>query len=210
MSNILLIGSLATMLMFTGSLSADSVKPVEVREVTLEADMEIYENLKAIEEEAVMVIVGEATPHAENFVEYESDGTVREFATKRTIKIKKIMKDASEKGFKVGDEIILHEPNAVVKRNGEELRYMKEGYQLMEDGKQYVLFLNPGYVYKEDWVLTSYIQGKYDLNPEDQKKTNSISKKLKEQTDERVIKLNSNIQNQLFKKYAKELKEVTD
>lgn len=199
--------SLTGVFAYTGQEKARGIK-----EVPILSDKPIYENLDQLKERAELVVIAEATPEKENFVIYD-DGGVSAFATKRTITIEKILEDNTKGKVEVGDEIIVNEPNAIVEKGNRKSHYVREGYQLMEDGKKYLLFIRPGYVYDKEWIFLGVNQGKYELPTEDYEKKSMKSSSAR--TDDKLkghgefTEHYEDIQKEIIEEYSKELSEYS-
>lgn len=141
-------------------------------------------------------------------------------ATKTTLVIDKVLKgDANS-----GDEIILYEPAYFIKwmddhQNG---YFDSSGYQLIQDGNQYILFLNhlqapPGYKWSEEekrsFLPTSQLYAKYLLNTDTELNTQLIDESQSLKTwgqiqdfeiltqDRQILNHYIQLKNQILTKY---------
>lgn len=160
----------------TASLVAGYVyldNQVEVR--NSHASVTVYESVKDLEEDADLIIIGEATNKTENYIRYHEDGEIDDYSTKRMVKVEKIFKNQLNEKIAVGDEVEVWEPSIIVKDDviGKQQRTI-EGYRLMQNKKKYVLFLKKN-TYFNNLAPLGVIQGKFPLD-EARKSLHSVYK----------------------------------
>jgi hypothetical protein len=124
-------------------------------------------NLSELEGRAELIIKGtkvEGKPEF-NLLGSTEEGTDEDFHTNTLIKIEELFFDKKDT-FQKGDTITIEEP-AAAKRNlltGRDQYFTYEEYELMEDGKQYILFLRESLSSPGRYVLISHNLGVYALD----------------------------------------------
>ncbi len=175
--------------LLTGYLYLDN--KVEVSNI--HASVPVYEDVKSLEQDADLIVIGEATDKKENWVKYLPDGEIEDYSTKRSIKVKKVFSNKLPEKIEQGDEIEVWEPTVILENEAIGKKQITiEGYRLMQDKKKYVLFLkrNPHF---NNLAPLGVIQGKFPLNgeyddefdhmefPPFKKLKNEVAKKYKEE-----------------------------
>ena len=119
-----------------------------------------YANLEHLEQKSALILTGKVIERkTQPFMGGENNQVMIDAITKSTVEISHIFRNDSKSQYAIGDKISVFEPAGIVQRGLRKTYFSTDGYQLMEDGGLYLLFLSEG-VEEGDWVVNSF-QGKF-------------------------------------------------
>ncbi|WAA10991.1 hypothetical protein [Fervidibacillus albus] len=160
---VLLFGFALITILYSQSLRANTDRAEENNEeqyteakvTVIEADYDLMENIQEVDQSSTLIVKGTFTGNRtlKEWVD-EPTNTVVATASKSDVQVEKVLKGELE-----NKTISVYEPAYF-----QDQRFISiEGYNLMEKGHDYVLFLRP---MKDDetYVIVGMYQGKYDLD----------------------------------------------
>lgn len=166
----------------------------QAKVAVLEADYDLMNDINEVDKNSTLIVKGKYTGNRtlKEWID-ESTNTVTAVASRSEIHVEKVLKGVLKK-----DTITVYEP-AYFK---DDIFVSIEGYNLMEKGHNYLLFLRP-MKNDETYVIVGMYQGKYDLDLSEPVKRVS---KIKKYEDLKGIEyFGENIEG--FNKLKKEVKE---
>lgn len=162
--NILSISAVALLVISFLALSNNKAKKVEdsVQYINLSAKVISYKDFNELDTSAELIIKGTKDHVVETIHNKNPEGEVLSYGTQSAIKVNKVFK-SDNKHIEDGSEIIVQENGAVNKTEEGTFVYGIEGYQLMNENEEYLLFLDKSLTDSNIYFVKGVYYGKVPL-----------------------------------------------
>ncbi|MHA6529409.1 hypothetical protein [Paenibacillus sp. BAC0078] len=162
--NFLSISAVALLVVSFMALSNDKTKKVEdsVQYINSSAKVISYVDFNELDTSAELIIKGTKDHVVETILNKNPEGEVLSYGTQSAIKVNKVFK-SDNKNIEDGSEIIVQENGAMNKTQDGTIVYGIEGYQLMNENEEYLLFLGKSLTDSNIYFVKGVYYGKVPL-----------------------------------------------
>ncbi|WP_019910247.1 hypothetical protein [Paenibacillus sp. HW567] len=159
--NILSISAVALLVVSFMALSNNKAED-SVQYINSSAKVISYADFNELDTSAELIIKGTKDHVVETILNKNPKGEVLSYGTQSAIKVNKVFK-SDNKNIEVGSEIIVQENGAMNKTQEGTFVYGIEGYQLMNENEEYLLFLDKSLTDSNIYFVKGVYYGKVPL-----------------------------------------------